>query len=297
MKDKKLAFIWDFTVDPIQFYGWKDGLNAALRYLASEYGFHVLPIASDDPNIIFKDIETFDPDYILAWGSLDRPSFAGLQQFGVPVALCHAGGPVYHPNNRLFDVIFVENDTYVRGYRTQGINAIKAFGTNTDLFRHIKSPKKFQYIYPASFAMWKRNELFSQYAKSKGLMVGHCNPDGIEILEKSRKNNTLILPQVTYDVLPHLYNASDITLITAWAGSQRTLLESLACNIPVIVMSDNEECSELVNEIGIGSIADPNIESIKEAEEKISHEYSVDIINEKYSHVNYANIIYENFLS
>jgi len=84
-KQLKIAFIWDFSVEPLQLYGWADGLNAALKVLAQKYGHTVKVIPSDNPNEIYEQIENFMPDIILAWGSIDRPSFAGLKQFNKPV--------------------------------------------------------------------------------------------------------------------------------------------------------------------------------------------------------------------
>lgn len=291
---KKLAFVWDFSVEPLQLYGWADGLSMALRILAEKYGYVVKVFAHDDPNVIYKDLQSFMPDQILAWGSLDRPSFAGLRQFNKPTALCFAGGTTKHPQSSSFDLIFVENDVYVKEYQEQGINVVKAFGTNDILFKPMPFTKKWDTIYTAAFARWKRHDIYAEAVKDTGLAVGKIQRQEIECYEICVKNGVTVIPEVPYHVMPYLYNQSLISIVTALWGGQRNVLESMACDMPVIITSDNTTTVEIVKESGYGIICDPSVDSLKEAIEKAKtekHPDGVKLVKAKYSAEVYAKAL------
>lgn len=266
MKDQKvISFVWDFTVHPLDLYGWGDGLYAALRKLADIHGYHIDVIASDKTEEIYERIEQISPDFILCWGSLDRPSFAGIKNFGVPTGLCFAGGPTSHPQLDNFDVVFVENQVYKEAFEKQGVNVHIAFGTNEDLFMPMPGlKKKWAGIYPAAFARWKRHDLFAQALGKDGLALGKVNPEEIECLQVCYQNGVTVMPQVPYEILPYLYNQSTFAVITAstHGGSQRAVLEAMACNVWPIVMKDSEKCAEYVLDSGFGSVVEPSKEEI-----------------------------------
>jgi glycosyltransferase involved in cell wall biosynthesis len=48
-------------------------------------------------------------------------------------------------------------------------------------------------------------------------------------------------------------------------GCQRTVLEAMACNIPVIAMSDSDKTTEYIKECGVGSIVETTPEAIRNA--------------------------------
>lgn len=297
---KKLAFVWDFSVEPLQLYGWADGLSMALRILAEKYDYTVKVFASDDPNVIYQDIENFMPDQILCWGSLDRPSFAGIRQFNKPTALCFAGGPTRNPQSISFDLIFVENDMYVKEFEQQDINVMKAFGTNDHLFKPMALPKKWDTIYTATFARWKRHNIYAEAIKDKGLAVGKIQPHEMDCYEVCVDNGLTVMPEVPYHVMPFLYNQSKVSVVTALWGGQRNILESMTCNMPVIVMSDAKTNTEIVEEAQYGIIADPNVESLKEAINKAltdKHPDGQKIVQAKYSAELYADRLHQGLSS
>lgn len=298
-KEKKLAFIWDFTVEPLELYSWSDGLSEALRILSSKYGWHVLIIPSDKPREIYDKLSTFQPDIILGWGSLDRPSFAGVKEFDVPTALCFAGGPTEHYHRENFDLIFVENDVYHEAFTKQGSKTIKAFGTNDNLFRPYNRAKRFDAVYAAAFATWKRHNLFADAVGDKGLAVGKILEHEIHNYKYCVDKGVLTLSSVPYKNLPELYSYSKTALITAAnnGGGQRNVLEAMACNLPPIVMADSDKNTEFVQDSGYGFICDPNIDSIKETLTK-AMEYKDtgkgrEYIQSKYSAEKYADKLYK----
>lgn len=296
-----VAFVWDFTVHPLDLYGWADGLQAALTILAKKYDWYVKVIASDKTQEIYDEIEQLSPDFILGWGSLDRPSFAGIKEFGKPTGLCFAGGPTNHPQLDNFDVVFVESDTYYQDFLKRDINVHRAFGTNDLLFYPMDLKKKIAAIYPASFAKWKRHDLFAKAVGKDGLAVGKILEHEMECFQVCVDNGVTVVPQVPYEVMPFLMNQSIFAVITASSigGSQRTVLEAMACNLWPIVMSDSEKCAEYVLDSGFGSVVDPTPEAIAaEMKNAIAKKLKNknggrEYIESKYSAEAYADKLYE----
>lgn len=302
-KQKRLALVWDFTVTPAQLYQWRDGLNEALRIIAEKYNVVVQVFASDDEEQIWSDLKHFKPTHILGWGSLDRPSFAGLKDYGVPVGLCFAGGTTQHPFSSIFDVIFVENDIYLNDFKEQGLPVVKAFGTNDRLFKPKQMPIKWEAIYTASFATWKRHHLFYGAVEDKGIAIGKINDEEIECFNSAKTFKTTVLPEVPYEVLPYLYNQSELAIIPAKAGGQRSVLEAMACNLFVIVCNDNTTTTEYIEDSHWGFSVDANVEAIKDAvkryyksKNKIDLSIGRKYIEANYSAMKYADTIYNNLL-
>lgn len=294
--NKKLAFIWDFPVEPLELYGWQDGLYMALKVLTKKYNIDVYPIVTDNTTTIYEQIGMLKPDFILCWGSLDRPSFGSIRQFDIPTGLCFAGGTTEHGNRLNFDVIFVENDEYVRDFDKLEQKVEKAFGINDLLFvPTINLQPHYKAIYPAAFIEWKRHQLFAKAVGKNGLAVGGVISK--DSLNKCLQEGTMVMPKVAYETLPFLIAQSQCVLVTAnnQGGSQRTVLEAMAMNKPVIVMSDNTKCVEYVKESGVGLIADPMVDSIKDALIRIKDskfDLGRRFIESKYSAVHYADELY-----
>lgn len=296
----RLAFIWDFSVTPIELHSWGDGLNAALKTLSSEdFNYLVKVIANDKAEVIYEEIKNFDPDVILAWGSLDRPSFAGLRQFKKPTALCFAGGPTEHSNTDNFDVIFVENVEYQQKFAEQGIHVELAFGTNEYLFRTFTVNKNWLACYPCAFAGWKRLDLFSEAVGKDGIVVGKILPEELHIVKNVVQNGCTIMAAIPYQVMPYIYNQSKFALITAHnvGGSQRAVLEAMACGTPPIVMSDNIKNREFVEDANYGFVVDPDVDKIKTLLKELSSKPMPDptmgrrFIENRYTSKHYAQKI------
>lgn len=264
---KKIAFIWDFPVSAVDFHAWNDGLSMALRIMAHDHDVEVLPIATQDTKRIYDFIELHDPDLILCWGSLDRPSFGAIRQFDKPTALCFAGGRLDHGNRNNFDTIFVENQEYFDEFKKMGTNVRRAFGVNETLFLPtINLYKHFKAIYPAAFIGWKRHEIYAEAVGELGLAVGAL-PDGVsrESLDVCFQYGVMVIPQVPYEVLPFMIAQCEAVVIPAQAGSQRTVLEAMSMNKPVIVASDNTKNCEYIRASGVGLMAEPTVEGIRQA--------------------------------
>ena len=302
-KQKVLAFVWDFTVTPLELYGWQDGLKAALQRLAFDHDWFVKVIASDKVEEIYEQVEELRPDYVLCWGSLDRPSFAGIRNVApdAVIGLCFAGGGTQHPHLANFDVVFVESATYEEAFKKQGINVVRAFGTNDELFSPMPLKKRWVGIYPAAFARWKRHALFAEALGQDGLAVGRLLEGELECADVCVKHGATIMPQLPYEVLPYLYAQSRFAVITAnsHGGSQRTVLEAMAMNIPPIVMADSDKCSEYVQDSGFGRVVEPTVEAIRNAISEMMADKALgksqsgrEYVLSKYSTQGYSDALY-----
>ena len=100
-------------------------------------------------------------------------------------------------------------------------------------------------------------------------------------------------------VLPDLYNAARVVVITShWTGgSQRTVLEAMACNVPVIVMEDSDKTSEYLIKAGLPecvckpeprAIADKMYEFISQNKQVNTREW----VMNNYSEYKYADQMY-----
>lgn len=261
MRDKlRIAFVWDWPPVQSQVIGWEDGLAAALRELKRR-GHDVLVFMPDERSYtIFHPYFQIDvatdlapwivlnkPDVILMWGDATRPNAEPLSKLGIPMALCFAGGEPFGPTAPRFHHIFVESRYYLQRYLDNGWNNVSvAFGCNTELFTPIpEQPKIFDTIFPATFAHWKRHGIYAEAVKGlKSLAVGMIQPNDIDSgsWQDTRRKGTMILPHVTADVLHHLYAASKVCVVTSGSdgGSQRTVLEALSMNIPLVITDSNK---------------------------------------------------------
>lgn len=273
----KIAFCWDWKPVISQTTTWEDGLAAALRELQKR-GHEVAIFMPGDTNTIkhpYFDIEVrqnlplaveqYNPDVILIWGDLTRPNIPVLKALGRPMALCFAGGETHHPNISAFNHIFVESKVYLDKLAYANVPLSIAFGTNTDLFQPTEQVKAFDTIFPATFALWKRHDLYAKATEGmRSLAVGYMYDDHEqECWQVCLDHGVTVLPHASAQVLKYLYAASNICIIPSRSdgGSQRTVLEALAMNMPVIVTdSDKFDFAE-------GGVikVEPNIWSIRDA--------------------------------
>mgnify|MGYP001581453849 CR=1 FL=1 len=265
----KIAVIHDWLSDIEQEITWKDGLAAAIRILSQKYElkfytfgkstftlpheYFPIHFFSDDEEFK-KDIKAFSPDVILHWADSTRPHASIGRELGIPQAICFAGGEPFEKQWQNFDHFFVESDEYKEKFEKAGCSVSTAFGTNTELFRPNYGKKKvFDICFPATYADWKRHRLFAKIVEQgeySAVTAGFKYKDHEQwCYELPEKAGALVLGHVSGSALVDIYNQSRVCLITSAnnGGSQRTVLEAMACNIPVVVMSDSRKCSEYIN--------------------------------------------------
>lgn len=221
---------------------------------------------SPDPK---KAIDEWNPDAVLFFCDFSRPLLGEFENSKYPIALCLTGG-LFEDYEDVPHIIFVESKSYLDRLQARGRNAIQAFGTNTELFKPIKQPKVWDAIFPATFAGWKRHNLFAEAVGNKGLAVGYWQPHEMECVDVCFRHGTAVLHHQGAESTALLYNMAKTCVVTSRSdgGSQRTVLEALASNIPVIVTEDSEKTSEYIRECGVGAIVPPTPEAIRNAVEE-----------------------------
>src|SRR6266850_2636232 len=313
---KGLAFIWDWEIVPSQAITWEDGLARAIQILGEKYDVRVYTIGKmtyDFPHPYFNirvctneshmsDLKDFSPDALLFWGDTTRPNAEPASKLGIPMALCFAGGETNGGTAQYFQYIFVESEVYKPGFMKRGIPVSTAFGTNTELFRPVKDQSKlFDTIFPATFAIWKRHELYAE--ATKGLCSLACgymyDTHEQECWQVCLDNGVTILPHVSAQTLRYLYAASKVCVIPSRSdgGSQRTVLEAMAMNIPLVVTdSDKFDYTE-----GRSYVAEPNVVDlgvrIDEALASYSECNTRDYVLQNWSEYNYADALEKGLLS
>lgn len=289
----RLAFVWNgYRLHNGKRF--KDGLWAALQILKQKYevrGFEPWET---------EMINGFRPDVILYWAALCEKEVGLITQLPYKKALCFAGGPITADNAQGFDLYFTESEENEKEFEALGKPWMRAFGVNENLFKPIKLTKKYDAIFFGTHALWKRNNLFAEAVGTRGVSIGLFQEHEKECYEICKEKGCETKDEVPKEVLVGYINQSHTALNTAnyWGGGQRMVCEALACNVPVIVMSDAPKNCEIVEDSGCGLIVNPNVEEIREAIEKLKGiEVGREFILENYSSQIYAGQLEKGLLS
>lgn len=307
----KITFLWDWKPTFEQTITWKDGLAAALKLLGERHDLQILVPGDYDTIVehpyfqinVVTDVvaatKAFEPDVILHWADMTRPHAIEHAQLGIPMALLFAGGEIFHDNTELFDHIFVESQVYLDRLLGRDYSASIAFGTNTGLFKPIPEQAKiFDALAVGTFAIWKRHNLFAEATKDMlAAACGFMYQDNweSECYEVCEKAGNLVLPHLSAEALHRMYAASKVVVLPARSdgGSQRSVLESLAMNIPTIVTDSDKFDYEGVIRV------EPDATAIREAIEqwhKATSTNTRQYVLDNWSHVVYADKIEKELL-
>ena len=304
----KLAVINDWA-DPKSAVFWnKDGILRMLQVLRDRDGWQTTFFKKHNRTFTWqhdyieldfspdpaKRLLDWKPDAILFFCDFSREILNELKDCGIPMAQCYTGG-LFTKYENVADIIFVESKSYVDWMKSRGLNVMQAFGTNTELFKPTNQPKVWDAIFPATFASWKRHWLFSEAMGQKGLVCGWWQENETDVINSCFKFNTCVLHHQLPESLVHLYSMSKTCVITSNTngGSQRTALEAMACNIPLIGMADSDKITEYLKECGQGEIVEPNVPDIRKAVERLrdTKVNTRDWIMKNYSEYIYADKI------
>lgn len=309
----RISFVWDWPSYDPQTFTWQDGLAAAIKILSERHEVQILTCSMNGKDYtlyhpyfpiqistdITRDVAAFKPDVVLMWGDCTRPNAHPVSELNIPMALCFAGGQVDGPTHGHFDHFFVESQSYKERFEVLGCSVSTAFGTNTELFKPIpKQPKVLDVIFPATYARWKRHDLYAEAVNGlKAAAVGYMINNGWDEASYHiiQDNQILCLPHVSADAVKYFLAASKCCCITSYwtGGSQRTVLEAMAMNVPLVVMSDSDKTSEYVREAGQGLVVDPEPKKIRAAVEQMmtTTVNTRDYILSKWSETHYADAL------
>ena len=248
----RIAFVSPYEQHPLD-YQWgcwrtgTDGLSSALLLLAAD-GYDLKFFRGDNHAELVEEVYQWKPDVVAVWdsflgiwGPLARPRIPRAR-----FVLFFGGGPIRRDDT--WDLVFYESVLDGVEIQADGMRGVRAFGTNTDLFRPMKKPKVWDAIYPAAYASWKRQIDFAREYKKKGLLIGHVEEPNIK--DECEKFGVMCLPWVPPWTLVEMINSSKWVHIYADknGGCQRSVLEALACDLPVTVPEDAPKLLELVME-------------------------------------------------
>lgn len=284
----KICFIHDWSPDVYQELTWKDGLAAAIRILSTRheikfftcgekawtldhpyFPIHFVPSGEQ----MLQAVREYNPDVILHWADFTRPNAKVGRYLSIPQAICFAGGNIDGEMRDAFDHVFVESNSYYERLKEKKVSVSIAFGTNTKLFTPIpEQSKQFDVIFPATFCEWKRHDILAGACKGlRVCTVGFMYPvQEAHCWRVCEDSGFLVLPHVGPETLRRLYAGSRICVVPSRTdgGSQRTVLEAMSMDMPVVTCSDSDKTTEFIKTSGIGYVSEPNPEALKEAVKK-----------------------------
>lgn len=284
----KIAFVW-FGISGM--YGhWSDGLYWAMKEIEK-----MCDVTYHEPT----DLNIPEDAYIFFWeaactaASKDGEMYRRIQRLPNKKALLFAGGPIRKEWVQGFDHVYVESRINLEEFQSIGVPCSTAFGVNTDMFKPMNLPKIWDAIHHGASASWKRQWIGAEAFKDKMLVVGRFQETDQFPFNESRRLGAEVREQVPYSDVSVLINQSKCLAQTSdyWGGGQRATLEALACDVPVICMTDSPKNREYVEESGFGEVVEPSainlVEALKRIEQnppKGGREY----VLSKWTHKHYA---------
>lgn len=236
-----------------------DGLHAALERIADEHTVDWY-LQKEEPDDSY--------DWILPWGVGSLPFNNTIERYKARKALLCAGHPQDQANFDKFEAIFVESPEVYDQIRRSGYRTVLAFGTD-ELFYYNRKYREIIYdvFFPGTYSPWKRQNLLTAACRKwKVATCGIVQPDGVGIYQDLEQAGGYVLTGLMPSrIVSYLYNMTRVVVVPAWHGSERTVLEAMASNTPLVLVKDNSlACSLVTDEV---VLVDPTEEAIVEAVE------------------------------
>lgn len=262
-----ISFIWQGSSDKHTFDHWNDGLRAAMRHIEQ---LHDVTYHEPWDDVSHADVLLYWEAPCTARGK-NAEHYNRIRNMDKKKILLFAGGPIDILDAAGFDMYLVESEINEREFEAIGLPWRRAFGVNEEVMKPAILKKIYDGFMQATFAAWKRHTLFAQALGDKGCVAGRLQENDRQGYYDCIDRGVAVLPELPAQKVACLINKSYAVVNTSeyWGGGQRATLESLACNVPVVVMSDSPKNREYVEESGCGIVCDPTPETIREAVEKI----------------------------
>lgn len=238
----KIAIVWYFDRASEIMPNWRDGLRGATEELVKQ-GHQV-------EWFLDKNIPLGQWDALIFWDDSNSGFFDIIDNYKCKKGIFLTTDPQNFDNLRKLDVVYCESEPVYEAVRAQGIHAVKAFGTDTDFFKPSDVKKDIEYFYPATFSPWKLQRNIAHLGK-KLLCVGTLQPDGLTDLAECRRTGVKIKQGYfpAEEILGYYQRAKNV-LIPAIHGSERTVLEAMACGIKSEVNKENVRTYSYIKELG-----------------------------------------------
>lgn len=248
----RICFVWYWPRASEIFPHWRDGLRAALEVISKK---HVLTWFMD-----CKLPENYDDfDFVLFWGDSTLPPLSTLPLGKCRYGLCLSTDPIDIANLKKLAVVFVESMPVYNAVRKEGIRTILAFGTDTDFYKpNDKINKDIEYFYPATFSPWKKQSDIA-YLGDKLLCIGTIQPDGMPEYDACKAAGVQIKEgYFPAEEIRTYYQRAKNVIIPAGHGSERTIMEAMACNIlPQVTNPKNIRAQSYIKEYHLSAAKDP----------------------------------------
>ncbi len=265
---KRIAFVWAWDRAKEIFPDWRDGLRTAIEIIGQTY----------DVDWILGEEPADDYDFILVWSDQNAPILQ--QKYKSPMGLCY--GSTFPPDIeklKNLKVVYAENSITYDLLRRGGLRVIRAFGTDTDFFSPVKHEyndqltrdccsicggsrgshvKDIPYFYPATFSPWKRQGSIAHTFGKYLACVGEVQPDGQAEYQACIDNGVHVIGQYTPSrIVRDLYRRSQMVIIPALYGSERTVLEAMSNDIKPMVADENDRATTYMKEFKKSKMKSP----------------------------------------
>lgn len=287
---KRIAFIWYGITG--RFGHWNDGLYWAMKEIEKTHD-----VTYHEPGeVIPEDAIVLFWEALCTRVSKDAEAFEKVMSLPNKKYLLFAGGPVKKEWAEGFEHIFVESKINLEEFQALGIPCSTAFGVNADMFKPMHLVKVWDGMHHGASASWKRQWLGAEAFKDKMLVIGRFQESDPFPFNESKRLGAEVRSEVPYSEVAVLLNQSHALIQTSefWGGGQRATLEALACDIPVICMTDSPKNREYVEESGCGEVVEPSVPQIREALERIKANPRTggrDYVLSKWTHFHYRDAL------
>lgn len=217
--------LWNFSKASEIYDSWRDGLRGAIEHIGKTHDVDIY---------LGEDCMTLDKGYdvLLFWTDTTDPIIEHHRSYPAKKGLFLTTDPHNTDNIRSFDAVFCESTPIYEAVRRAGIHAVKAFGTDTDFYTPDDAVEKdIEYFYPATFSPWKLQGDIAHLG-DKLWCVGTVQPDGQAHHDECIKNGVHVaVGYFKAEYIRDLYHRTQKMTIPAVHGSERTVLEAMACGI------------------------------------------------------------------
>jgi len=244
----KIQWVWEWEQAKEIYPNWRDGLRKAVELLGERHEIDWLLYEAPQKKY----------DWILTWCDSNSNFSRYFTKYEAKRGIFLTTHPTNYHNLLGFDVVFCETSIIYEECRMRGIHAKRAFGTDDTFYTPDTTKKTIPYFYPATFSPWKRQQDIAHLGQDL-LCVGTIQPDGQAEYQACLDNN--VRTEVGYfppERIRDYYRQAEAVIIPSIHGSERTVLESMSCDIlPTVTNEQNKRARSYIDEFGQSGLRTP----------------------------------------